>query len=171
MRWSAFTAFVVFIVAYPLAFSANYLVGVGIVVGVMAVATVGFILLIGYARQLAIGQAAFCMIGGYGSALLCTRAGVDPMVAMLLSAVVSMAVAFVIGLPILRLRGYALAMASLSFQLILQYTMIQTQSLTGGAAGVWVFQSSRYLDGNSQPISRISILSGFGWPSRLPSDW
>jgi branched-chain amino acid transport system permease protein len=137
MRWSIFTAFVVFIVVYPLAFASNYLVGVGIVVGVMAVATVGFILLIGYARQLAVGQAAFCMIGGYGSALLCTRAGVDPMSAMLLSAVVSMAVAFVIGLPILRLRGYALAMASLSFQLILQYTVIQTQSLTGGAAGVW----------------------------------
>src|SRR4029079_8130989 len=99
MRWSAFTAFVVFIVAYPLAFSANYLVGAGIVVGVMAVATVGFILLVGYARQLAVGQAAVCMIGGYGSALLCTRVGIDPLSAMVLAAVVSMVVALIIGWP------------------------------------------------------------------------
>ena len=118
-------------------FGSNYLVGAGIVVGVMAVATVGFILLVGYARQLAVGQAAFCMIGGYGSALLCTRAGVDPLSAMVLAAIVSMAVALIIGWPILRLRGYALAMASLSFQLILGFTVIQAQSITGGAAGVW----------------------------------
>src|SRR5258708_4747306 len=107
-RWSVFAIFVLAVIAYPAAFQSNYLVGAGIVVGVMAVATVGFILLVGYARQLAVGQAAFCMIGGYGSALLCTQADVDPMSAMLASAVVSMAVAFVIGLPILRLRGYAL---------------------------------------------------------------
>jgi branched-chain amino acid transport system permease protein len=136
-RWPVFAIFLIAVVAYPAVFQSNYLVGAGIVVGVMAVATVGFILLVGYARQLAVGQAAFCMIGGYGSALLCTRAGVDPMLAMLASAVVSMAVAFVIGLPILRLRGYALAMASLSFQLILGFTVIQAQSITGGAAGIW----------------------------------
>jgi branched-chain amino acid transport system permease protein len=137
MRWSVFSIFVLAVGAYPVVFQSNYLVGAGIVVGVMAVATVGFILLVGYARQLAVGQAAFCMIGGYGSALLCTRADVDPMSAMLVSAIISMAVAFVIGLPILRLRGYALAMASLSFQLILGFTVVQSQSITGGAAGIW----------------------------------
>jgi branched-chain amino acid transport system permease protein len=137
MRWSVVLIFVLAVVAYPVVFQSNYLVGAGIVVGVMAIATVGFILLVGYARQLAVGQAAFCMIGGYGSALLCTRADVDPMSAMVVSAIISMAVAFVIGLPILRLRGYALAIASLSFQLILGFTVVQSQSITGGAAGIW----------------------------------
>ena len=136
-RWWLFAIFVLAVVAYPAAFGSNYLVGAGILVGVTAVATVGFILLVGYARQLAVGQAAFCMIGGYGSALLCTRAGYDPLVAMLVSAVIAMLVAYAIGLPILRLRGYALAMASLSFQLILVFAVIQAQSVTGGAAGVW----------------------------------
>ena len=56
---------------------------------------------------------------------------------MIVSAIAAMLVAYVIGLPILRLRGYALAMASLSFQLILVFTVIQTQAITGGAAGVW----------------------------------
>src|SRR5215470_4134615 len=85
-RWPMFAAFVVAVVVYPAIFSSNYLVGAGILVGVMAVATVGFILLVGYARQLAVGQAAFCMIGGYGSALLCTRVGLDPLSAMVLAA-------------------------------------------------------------------------------------
>ena len=106
-----FAVFVLAVVIYPILFNSNYLVGAGIVVGVMAVATVGFILLVGYARQLAVGQAAFCMIGGYGSALLCTRAGIDPLSAMVLAAVASMVIALIIGWPILRLRGYALAMA------------------------------------------------------------
>jgi ABC-type branched-subunit amino acid transport system permease subunit len=53
------------VVAYPTLFPSNYAVGAGILVGVMAVATVGLILLVGYARQLAVGQAAFCMIGAY----------------------------------------------------------------------------------------------------------
>jgi len=136
-NWLTFAIFVVAVLIYPVLFRSNYLVGAGIVVGVMAVATVGFILLVGYARQLAVGQAAFCMIGGYGSALLCTRVGIDPLSAMVLAAVVSMVVALIIGWPILRLRGYALAMASLSFQLILGFTVIQAQSITGGAAGVW----------------------------------
>ena len=75
IRWSIFAIFVVLVAVYPAFFRSNYAVGAGIVIGVMAVATVGFILLVGYARQLAVGQAAFCMIGGYGSALLCTHAG------------------------------------------------------------------------------------------------
>jgi branched-chain amino acid transport system permease protein len=136
-NWLTFAVFVVAVLAYPALFNSNYLVGAGIVVGVMAVATVGFILLVGYARQLAVGQAAFCMIGGYGSALLCTRAGLDPMSAMIIAAIAAMAIALLIGWPILRLRGYALAMASLSFQLILGFAVIQAQSVTGGAAGVW----------------------------------
>jgi len=136
-NWLTFAIFALAVVIYPILFNSNYLVGAGIVVGVMAVATVGFILLVGYARQLAVGQAAFCMIGGYGSALLCTRAGIDPLSAMVLAAVASMVIALIIGWPILRLRGYALAMASLSFQLILGFAVIQAQSVTGGAAGVW----------------------------------
>ena len=39
----------------------------------MAAGTVGFVLLIGYAHQLALGQAGFLMIGGYANAILSTR--------------------------------------------------------------------------------------------------
>lgn len=132
-----FILFLVAVAAYPLLFPSNYTVGAGILVGVMAVATVGFILLVGYARQLAVGQPVFCTIGGYGNALLCTRLGMDPFLAMILSAGVAMTVAYLLGKPILKLRGYILAMASLSLHLMVGFIAIQAEPLTGGAGGIW----------------------------------
>ncbi|HVV92734.1 MAG TPA: branched-chain amino acid ABC transporter ATP-binding protein/permease [Hyphomicrobiales bacterium] len=136
LRWPLFAAFLAAILLYPIAFGSSYALGAGITVGLMAIATVGFVLLVGYAHQLAIGQAAFCMIGGYGSAVLTTRAGWDPLAAMLVCAPVSMIVAYVVGRPVLRLHGYALAMASLALQLILGFVVTQTTGLTGGALGI-----------------------------------
>jgi len=128
--------FALLIVLYPLLLPSDYAIGVGITVGAMAIATVGFVLLIGYAHQLAIGQAAFCTIGGYGNAILVTRHGWDPLFALLVSAILSMAIAYVVGRPILRLRGFVLAMASVALQLILGFVAVQWTDFTGGSIGI-----------------------------------
>ncbi|MCC6474091.1 MAG: branched-chain amino acid ABC transporter ATP-binding protein/permease [Burkholderiales bacterium] len=124
------------VLAYPLVFSGRFEIGAAVAVGAMAIGAIGFVLLIGYAHQLALGQAAFCMIGGYGSALLTTRYGADPFVAMIVSMALSGLVAWAIGRPILKLRGYSLAMASLALQLMLVFLAIEMASVTGGAEGV-----------------------------------
>ena len=49
--------FVIAVALYPLAFPDSYHLGVGISAGAMAVSTVGVVLLLGLAHQLAIGQA------------------------------------------------------------------------------------------------------------------
>ena len=82
----------------------------------MAVSTVGLVLLLGFAHQLAIGQAAFSMVGGYANAILCVQYGWDPFLAMVAGAVIAMGAAYVIGAPILKLRGFVLAMATLALQ-------------------------------------------------------
>jgi branched-chain amino acid transport system permease protein len=128
--------FAIVIILYPMLLPSDYAVGVGITVGAMAIATVGFVLLIGYAHQLAIGQAAFCTIGGYGNAILVTRHGWDPLAALAVSATLSMAIAYVVGRPILRLRGFVLAMASVALQLILGFVAVQWTDFTGGAIGI-----------------------------------
>jgi len=124
------------IALYPLLLRSDYALGAAITVGTMAIATVGFVLLLGYARQLAIGQAAFCTIGGYGSALLVIRAQWDPFVAMIAAMGVSMTVAYLVGRPILKLHGFVLAMASLALQLILGFVATEWSELTGGAIGL-----------------------------------
>lgn len=77
MRYKSAIATATFLVAvllYPLCFPDSYHLGVGISAGAMAVSTVGVVLLLGLAHQLAIGQAAFSMIGGYANAILCVHA-------------------------------------------------------------------------------------------------
>ena len=127
--------FVVAVVLYPLGFPDSYHLGVGITAGAMAVSTVGVVLLLGLAHQLAIGQAAFSMIGGYANAILCVRYGWDPFVAMLAGAIMAMPLAYVIAAPILKLRGFVLAMATLALHLMLIVVAVEL-AFTGGPMGV-----------------------------------
>jgi len=133
---AATAAFTLAVLVYPLIFTGRFEIGAAIAVGAMAIAAIGFVLLMGYAHQLALGQAAFCIIGGYGSALFTTRYSVDPFAAMALSMLASAALAYVVGRPILKLRGFNLAMASLALQLILVYLAVEMVGVTGGAEGV-----------------------------------
>ncbi len=123
------------VVIYPLIYSTSYPLGVGTVAGAMAAGTVGFVLLIGYAHQLAFGQAGFLMVGGYASAILCVNYHWDPFAALLVGILISMALAYVVARPILKLRGFVLAMASLALQLILIVLALEAVPITGGALG------------------------------------
>jgi branched-chain amino acid transport system permease protein len=128
-------AFLSAIIAYPLLLPDSYHLGIGISAGAVAVSTVGLVLLLGFAHQLAIGQAAFSMVGGYANAILCVRYGWDPFLAMLAGAVMAMAAAYAIGAPILKLRGFVLAMATLALHLMLIVAATEL-SFTGGPMGV-----------------------------------
>lgn len=132
----AFASFCVIVAVYPLIAPSNYLLGLGIVAGCMAVGTVGLILLLGYAEQLAVGQAGFCMVGGYANAFFCTHYGWDPFAVMCLGALASMLLALAIGWPILKLRGYVLAMASLAMHLMFIVVALEVP-ITGRAAGLF----------------------------------
>jgi ABC-type branched-subunit amino acid transport system ATPase component/ABC-type branched-subunit amino acid transport system permease subunit len=127
--------FVMIVALYPLLLPDSYHVGIGIAAGTLAISAVGMVLLIGFAEQLAIGQPAFSMIGGYANALLCVNYGWDPFVAMVVGAAASMAVAYIIAAPILKLRGFALAMATLALQLML-IVFANEVGFTGGPMGV-----------------------------------
>jgi branched-chain amino acid transport system permease protein len=135
-RRVALGAFVVLALAYPLLARGSYPLGVGIITGALAAGTVGFVLLLGYAHQLALGQAGFCMVGGYASAILCVHHKWDPLLALLAGAAAAMALAWVIAAPILKLRGFVLAMASLALHLILVVVALEAP-FTGGALGTY----------------------------------
>ena len=132
----ALASFAVLVALYPLILRGPYPLGVGIITGALAAGTVGFVLLLGYAHQLALGQAGFCMVGGYASAILCVNHKWDPLLALLAGAAVAMAVAWAIATPILKLRGFVLAMASLALHLILVVVAFEAP-FTGGALGTY----------------------------------
>ncbi|MDQ6691155.1 MAG: branched-chain amino acid ABC transporter permease, partial [Candidatus Dormibacteraeota bacterium] len=83
-----------------------------------------------------LGQAAFYAIGAYTAGLLATRLRVAPAAALLLAPLVSAAIAALIGVPLLRLRGHYLAFATLAFQLIVISVIHNLKSVTRGDIGL-----------------------------------
>jgi len=99
-----------------------------------AIVVAGLSLLMGYAGQVSLGQASFYAIGAYTAGLLSTH-GAAPVLGLLAAPVVAAAAAFIIGLPLLRLRGHALAFATLAMQLIL-LSLLSKGDWAGGAIGL-----------------------------------
>ena len=88
----------------------------------------GLCLLMGYAGQVSLGQAGFFAIGGYTTAVLSTvgvtTLGMAAWMSVPAAVIVTAAVALVIGVPVLRLRGHYLAMATLAFGFIVSRVII-----------------------------------------------
>ena len=104
-------------------------------ISILAIATVGLILLMGHAGQISIGQAAFFGIGAYSSAILTTRYGIAPILGIFAGVLISGSIAYVVGLAIFRVTGHYLALATIAFSLVLGIVARQV-SITGGASGI-----------------------------------
>ncbi len=89
-----------------------------IFIGISTMVTVGLCLLMGYTGQVSLGQAAFFGCGAYISGVFSKYYSVNPWLAMLIAAAVTGVFAYVIGYPILRLRGNYLALATLAIGVI-----------------------------------------------------
>jgi branched-chain amino acid transport system permease protein len=94
----------------------------------------GLCLLMGYAGQVSMGHAGFFAIGGYAAAVL-AAAGVASWISLPAAVIVTAAAAVLVGLPVLRLRGHYLAMATLAFGIIVSRILLGTP-LFGGADGL-----------------------------------
>ncbi|MEU6040046.1 branched-chain amino acid ABC transporter permease [Actinomadura sp. NPDC047616] len=105
-----------------------------ILLGLAAIVTVGVSLLMGYAGQVSLGQAAFYAVGGYTAALLGVH-GRPPLLGLVAAPLAAAAFAVVIGVPLLRLRGHHLAFATLATQLILLSLAGEIDAL-GGSIGL-----------------------------------
>ena len=106
-----------------------------ILIGLATIATTGLSLLMGYAGQASLGQAAFYAIGAYAAGLLTTRSGLAPILALAAAPVVAALVGTLIGIPLLRLRGHYLAFATLAFHLIVLAFLSEAKDLTNGDIG------------------------------------
>lgn len=103
-------------------------------IAIASIAAMGLQVLLGYSGQLSIGQAAFYGIGAYTSALLTARLGV-PFPLALIGAGAAAAVASLLMVPITRLTGAYLAVATLGFSIIVFLFIQNEEWLTGGSYG------------------------------------
>ncbi len=115
--------------------SKGYLVTVLGFAAIYAIFCTGLNFFMGYTGQASFGQSAFAAIGGYGTAILCTDHGWEPLLALLAMMAVSGLVALIVGYPTLRLRGHYLAMATFALGLIAYEISIEWTDLTQGYMG------------------------------------
>lgn len=137
-RTGGMMALIAAIALLPLALSNNYFYEIAILVGLNAIVCVGLNLLIGYAGQISLGHAGFFGLGGYGSAILSARYGWPSLAALAAATAATGLVAFIIGRPILRLRGHYLAMATLGMGVIVSIVVSTEDGFTGGPDGMSV---------------------------------
>lgn len=137
-KQSTLLVLAVLMIVSPFLFPSNYYYRVGSLVFVNGLAVVGIVVLTGYAGQISLGHAGFVGIGGYACALMPVHFGVPPALAVVLGAVLSGATAWVVGRPILRLKGYYLAVASLGFGVLVAMVLANEGWLTGGPDGIKV---------------------------------
>ncbi len=124
------------IVLLPLFVTSQYIFTIFILIGIYSMITIGLSLLIGYAGQISIGHAAFFGIGAYTSGILTTKYSVSPWLAMLLGIFLTFALAYLIGIPVLKLKGHILALATIAINVIVYMLLIGLSDYTGGAAGL-----------------------------------
>lgn len=105
-----------------------------VLLGLYAMTAIGLSLLMGYAGQVSLGQAAFLAIGAYTAATASVH-GVPPVLALLGAPVLAAAVAALVGVLILRLHGHYLTFATLAFQLIV-VSLASNIGFLGGGLGL-----------------------------------
>ncbi len=146
----SWTGALIIIVLLPFILS-KYTVFLLSMLAVYALVSLGLNLLMGYTGQIAAGHAGFLALGAYFTAIVGVRVEWMPcLVIILMAGIFTGIVGFLLGIPILRLKGFYIAMATLAFGVVVSEIILQWSSLTNGD------------DGFQVPIARIA---GFSFDS------
>jgi branched-chain amino acid transport system permease protein len=116
-------------------FLKNYGIYLMTLLCVYLMAAFGLNLIVGYAGQMSIGQAAFYGIGAYQAAIL-LKLGWPFFVVLVIAAVVCFIVGLALGFPALRVQHHYLAFATLGFNVLVFLVMRNEEALTGGTFGI-----------------------------------
>ena len=117
---------------YPLG---GYQEGIVILLCINCIAAMGVSLLTGFTGIFTLGHAAYMALGAYTAAILTVRYGIHWLPAIVAGGLVAVAVAWMIGMPTLRLTGDYYAIASIGLGEAIRLILENWQSFTRGARG------------------------------------
>lgn len=132
--YSGWGVFVALAALPPLFFVDSEYFAVLTIAGIFAITAVSLDLLLGYAGQLSLGQAALMGVSAYTVAYLTVDRGWSTGPAALVAIVVTLLVALGTS-PILRLQGFYFTLATLSVTLIIETVARNWVNVTGGSSG------------------------------------
>jgi branched-chain amino acid transport system permease protein len=153
-RFGGVLVLLAIVLLLPLLLTSNYHFRVLSLIFISGLAAIGLNLLMGFAGQVSLGHAGFMGIGAYTVAILPEQLGLSSFGAIWLGALISGLLAFVVGRPILKLKGYYLAVATLGFGFLISQIIGNEAHWTGGPDGM--------------NVPRLAIL---GWRIRSAEAW
>ena len=135
-HWDLVLVAAILVVATGSVVKSGYVLGILVFIALNAIAALGLSLVMGFAGQVSLGQAAFYAVGAYVSGVLTASYGWNGWAALAIAVLAGGVTAFAIGLPIFRLSGLLLAMATLGFGIIVYYVLVNWSAVTGGPSGL-----------------------------------
>lgn len=137
MNWIGFFIFTGIVIIFPFLGLSSFLLTQATFAGIYAIVAIGLGLLMGYAGQISLGQAAFYGVGAYTTAILTKTLGLNPWIGLIFAILLPVIIAFIVGHTMARLSGYYLAMATLAFGIIVSVLILEWRSVTSGASGFY----------------------------------
>src|SRR6266487_712575 len=128
---------------------------------VYLMAAFGLNLIVGYAGQMSIGQAAFYGIGAYIAGILMTKMGVPFWLVLPVAAIACFVIGLALGFPALRVQHHYLAFATLGFNVLVFLVMRNEEELTGGTFGISNIPRRRANSRGSTARCRFSTLLSY----------
>lgn len=105
--------------------------------GLYYLAACGLNVLVGWTGQKSLGHAGLFAAGAYTAALLTTKGGWNPWLALVASGVVAAGFGVLIALPSLRVKGPSLAMVTIGFGIVVEKIVTEWQDIFGGQQGIY----------------------------------
>ncbi len=102
---------------------------------ITVIAVLGLNVITGMTGQISLGHAAFVMVGGYVLGALTLKAGWPYWAAFPAAALIPAVLGLIVAIPAMRLRGFYVAVATLAFFFIAQFT-IGKMDFMGGTEGL-----------------------------------
>jgi branched-chain amino acid transport system permease protein len=126
------------VLAFPGLAPNPYILSAGIVVLNYAVLSTSWNFVGGFTGYISLGHGALAGLGGYGTGLLVTKAGLPSLAALVLAMLLVALIAVPIGFAALRVRGASFVIVSIALVLIMLLVFQSWASLTGGSRGLVV---------------------------------
>jgi branched-chain amino acid transport system permease protein len=108
-------------------------------VGLFFIAVLGLNLVTGFTGQISLGHGAFMAVGGYATAILMTRYGMQDLWTIPLAGLIAGVAGLALGLPALRLSGLYLALATFGIAISVPSVIKRAEGFTGGTTGLNLF--------------------------------
>ncbi|WP_185805057.1 branched-chain amino acid ABC transporter permease [Pontivivens nitratireducens] len=134
-RMAKYAVLLAIMIALP-ALVSGYFLGEVTLVLIYCIAGMGLMVLAGHTGQISLGHAAFMAIGAFSNLWFMDQ-GMPFLIALPLSAIFTGVVGAIVALPILRLSGIYLAIATLALSIIVEDIAIIAEPYTGGVVGVF----------------------------------